>query len=85
MRGIAALRVYFQRGLELFPDLHFDLLDVMWDLSSVVLGYKNQRGTTTAEFMEFDTVVRVVDNYGGSCAASSSPAPTCSSVERLSN
>jgi predicted ester cyclase len=64
--GKANLRAYFQRGLEAFPELHFDLEDVLWGLSSVVLYYTNQRGTHTAEFMEISgsgKVVRVVANY----------------------
>ena len=66
VRGKAALRNYFQRGLEAYPNLHFELLDVMSGLSSVVLVYLNQKGTKTAEFMEFDEsgkVTRVVANY----------------------
>jgi hypothetical protein len=66
--GSAGLRAYFQRGLELYPDLHFQLLDVMWGLSSIVVCYKNQKGTRTAEFMEFGKngkIVRVVANYSG--------------------
>ena len=66
VHGESALRAYFQRGLEAFPNLHFELLDVMFGLSSVVLCYKNQRGTKTAEFMEFSEdgrVIRVVANY----------------------
>jgi hypothetical protein len=68
VRGKAALRAYFRRGLEAYPDLRFELLDVMSGLSSVVLCYKNQKGTKTAEFMEFGDrrkVVRVVANYSG--------------------
>jgi ketosteroid isomerase-like protein len=68
VKGEAALRNYFRRGLEAYPNLHFELLDVMYGLSSVVLCYTNQKGTKTAEFMEFDDngrVVRVVANYGG--------------------
>jgi hypothetical protein len=64
--GLPALRAYFQRGLEAYPDLTFELLDVMSGLSSVVLYYKNQVGKRTGEFMELDadgTVVRVVANY----------------------
>jgi hypothetical protein len=67
VEGDAALRNYFKRGLELYPNLHFELLDVMCGLSSVVLCYRNQNGTKTAEFMEFDDngrVMRVVANYG---------------------
>jgi ketosteroid isomerase-like protein len=66
--GQEALRRYFQRGLEAYPDLKFELVDVMWGLSSVVLYYVNQKGTKSGEFMEFDAtgnVVKVVANYGG--------------------
>lgn len=66
VRGKAALENYFQLGLEAYPNLHFDLQEVMQGLSSIVLCYINQKGTKTAEFMEFDEhgkVVRVVANY----------------------
>ncbi len=65
--GGTALRNYFNRGLEAYPNLCFELLDVMRGLSSVVLYYVNQNGTKTGEFMEFDEnqkVVRIVANYG---------------------
>jgi hypothetical protein len=68
VEGSAALRIYFKRGLELYPNLHFELLDVMYGLSSVVVCYKNQKGTNTAEFMEFGKsgkIIRVVANYSG--------------------
>ena len=64
--GKANLRAYFQRGLEAYPDLHFRLEDVLWGVTSIVLCYKNQKGTRTAEFMELSgsgKVVRVVANY----------------------
>jgi ketosteroid isomerase-like protein len=67
VRGKAALGEYFRRGLDAYPNLRFELLDVMFGLSSVVLCYKNQKGTKTAEFMEFGQggkVIRVVANYG---------------------
>jgi hypothetical protein len=66
VRGKTALRNYFKLGLEAYPNLHFELRDVMQGLSSVVLFYINQKGTKTAEFMEFDAnskVIRVVANY----------------------
>lgn len=66
--GLSALRGYFQRGLEAFPNLRFELLDVFSGLSSVVLVFRNQRGTRTAEYMEFDAqskIARVVANYSG--------------------
>src|SRR5580704_6284360 len=64
--GKANLRAYFQRGLEAYPEIHFHLEDVLWGLNSVVLCYKNQKGTRTAEFMELSAtgkVARVVANY----------------------
>ena len=67
VEGSAALRNYFKRGLEVYPNLHFELTDVMFGLSSIVVCYKNQNGTKTAEFMEFGKngkIVRVVANYG---------------------
>ena len=66
--GREALRAYFARGLAAYPDLRFELIDVMWGLSSVVLYYANQKGTKTGEFMEFGSdgkVLRVVANYSG--------------------
>jgi predicted ester cyclase len=65
--GKAALRAYFQRGLEAYPELRFQLKDVFVGLSSLVLLYANQNGTHTAEFMELSAagkVIRVVANYG---------------------
>jgi predicted ester cyclase len=64
--GKANLRSYFQRGLRAYPDLHFELEDVLWGLNSVVLYYINQKKTRTAEFMELSPtgkVTRVVANY----------------------
>lgn len=66
VKGKDALRSYFSRGLEVYPDLTFELLDILWGVSSVLLYYKNQKGTKTGEFMELDSggkIVRVVANY----------------------
>lgn len=50
--GKAALRDYFARGLAAFPQLQFQLIDVLSGVDSLVLYYRNQRGTQTAEFMQ---------------------------------
>jgi hypothetical protein len=66
VRGREAIHAYFKRGLEAYPNLKFELIDVMRGLSSVVLYYVNQNGTKTGEFMEIDAdtkVTRVVANY----------------------
>jgi ketosteroid isomerase-like protein len=64
--GKAALRQYFQKGLEAFPELRFSLIEALRGQASVVLYYQNQRGTCTAEYMELSPaglVTRVVVNY----------------------
>jgi predicted ester cyclase len=64
--GKANLRAYFQRGLDAFPELRFDLENVLSGLNSVVLYYKNQKGTRTAEFMELSPagkVAKVIAHY----------------------
>ena len=64
--GSANLRAYFQRGLQAYPELCFELEDVLFGLNSLVLYYKNQKETRTAEFMELSSaskVARVVAHY----------------------
>ena len=64
--GKASLRTYFQRGLEVYPELRFHLEDVLWGVNSVVLYYTNQKGSRTGEFMELSAtgkVKQVVAHY----------------------
>jgi ketosteroid isomerase-like protein len=67
VRGKDALRAYFTRGLEAYPDLRFDLIEVLWGLETVVLIYSNNvRGNKTAEVMQISSggkVLRVWANY----------------------
>jgi hypothetical protein len=64
--GKANVSAYFQRGLEAYPELYFDLKDVLAGLNTLVLYYANQKGTRTAEFMELAAngkVKRVFAHY----------------------
>jgi len=64
--GKENVRAYFQRGLEAYPHLKFELKDVLWGVNSILLYYVNQRGTHTGEFMELSPsgkIIRVVANY----------------------
>ena len=64
--GKESLHAYFRRGLEAYPNLRFQLHDVLAGLNSVVLYYANQSGSRTAEFIEFSAVgkvIHVVANY----------------------
>jgi hypothetical protein len=66
VRGKEKLRAYFARGLSAYPELRFELVNVLWGVTSIVLYYANQRGTMTAEVMELDEhghVRRVLANY----------------------
>lgn len=64
--GKVNVSAYFQRGLEAYPELCFDLKDVLAGLNTLVLYYANQKGTRTAEFMELAAngkVKRVFAHY----------------------
>ena len=66
IRGRAALRDYFRRALEAYPDLRFDLHAALPGVSSVALHYASVAGRTAIETMELDTegaVVRVAAHY----------------------
>jgi predicted ester cyclase len=72
-----SLRAYFQRGLDAYPNLHFELKDVLLGLQSVVLYYTNQNGTHSAEFMELSPngkVKRVVAHYGAALLVLTKPS-----------
>jgi ketosteroid isomerase-like protein len=60
VQGKDALREYFRRGLEAFPNLRFDLMDVLWGVDTIVLYYANKvRGSKTAEVMQITSAGRI--------------------------
>ena len=67
VEGKTALRNYFQFGLKAYPDLRFELIDVLWGVETIVLFYSNNvRGNKTAEVMQLSAagkVRRVWANY----------------------
>ena len=66
IRGKAALRDYFTRGLKAYPDLRFDFLRLYQGVQSCVLEYRSIHGLLTAELMEFDEkgkIRRVLAHY----------------------
>jgi ketosteroid isomerase-like protein len=66
VKGKEALRAYFKKGLEVYPNLKFELLEVMWGISSVVFYYVNQKGTKSGELMEIGAaglVTNVIAHY----------------------
>lgn len=66
VRGKNALRNYFAAGLKAYPNLRFNLLDIMCGISSIVVYFANQNGAKVSEFMEVDSdwkVTRVIAHY----------------------
>jgi hypothetical protein len=66
VRGKAALRDYFARGLAAYPDLRFELLQVLVGVQSVTVYYRSVGNRLAAEVMELDAqgqVVRVLAHY----------------------
>ena len=67
VRGKAALRAYFLIGIQAYPDLRFELLNVFWGVETIVLYYGNNvRGTKSAEVMQMTPagkIRRVWANY----------------------
>jgi len=66
VRGKAALRDYFARGLNAYPTMRFEFIRLYPGARSCVLEYHSVNGLRTAEVMEFDEhakVRRVLAHY----------------------
>jgi SnoaL-like protein len=71
VRGKAALRAYFRRGLEAYPNLRFTLWGAYPGVESVVLHYESVRGLRSAEWMRLNDsgrVCQVVAHYAAPAA-----------------
>jgi hypothetical protein len=67
VQGKLALKDYFFLGLQAFPNLHFEFVDVLWGVETVVVYYGNNvRDGKSAEIMQLNPsgkVRRVWANY----------------------
>ena len=54
VRGKAALRAYWGKGLELQPDLKFDLVGLYSGPDTLTIRYRNQAGREVCEVLMFD-------------------------------
>ena len=54
LRGKEQLRAYWARGLELIPDLHFTIENVYAGVDTIVINYRNQKGSVVCEVLTFD-------------------------------
>ena len=57
--GKAALGDYFARGLEAYPALRFDFMQLFPGVRSCVVEYRSINGLMSAELMEFDSMGRI--------------------------
>src|SRR2546427_503697 len=68
--GKAALRSYFQRGLDVYPNLKFELLDVMWGLSILSI----RRSATTSKWRRVSAAPAAISARSASVISDLSPA-----------
>jgi hypothetical protein len=67
IRGLPALREYFGRALQAFPQLHFEPFGALAGVDSIALHYRSVEGREAIEVMELDPehrVRRVTAHYG---------------------
>ena len=67
IRGLPALREYFGRALQTFPELYFEPIGALPGIGSVALHYHSVEGREAIEVMELDPdhrVRRVTAHYG---------------------
>ena len=63
LRGKAAVGSYWDKALQLIPDLHFELISTLVGVNSITLYYKGARGRLVAEVFHFDGSQKVVKAY----------------------
>lgn len=61
LQGKEALRKYFAVGLESYPELHFELLEVFGGMNSVILRYQSVGGLEAAEYMVLGEGAQVLE------------------------
>jgi predicted ester cyclase len=54
LHGLTDLRSYFLKGLETYPDLRFELIEVLEGVNSVTLYYHSVKNLMSAEVMVLD-------------------------------
>jgi hypothetical protein len=67
IRGLSALRDYFELGLATYPELHFQPISALGGIGSIALHYRSVEDRTAIEVMELDTrgqVRRAAAHYG---------------------
>jgi hypothetical protein len=65
LKGKAAVRAYWRKGLQLLPDLHFELVSILAGVEGLTLMYRGHRGLVAGvfRFSPDRTVVEVSARY----------------------
>lgn len=67
LKGKDAVRPYWQKGLTATPPLHFELINVLLGVDSLVLYYQRSSGQKAAELLLFNDhglVIKGIAHYG---------------------
>jgi len=59
LHGKAQVGAYWKKALTIIPDVHFELIDVLAGVESIVIYFKGARGRIAAEVFEFDSAGKV--------------------------
>lgn len=59
LKGKDAVAAYWEKALQLIPDLKFELQSILIGVQSITLYYKGARGRLAAEVFHFDTDQKV--------------------------
>lgn len=68
VRGKERLRAYFAKGLAAYPDLKFELLEVLAGVESLVVYYRSVKSMLAAEMMIINSqgkIQQVIAHYHG--------------------
>jgi hypothetical protein len=71
--GRQALGGYYGRGLDLIPDLRFEVIDTYAGIDTLVINYRNQSGGQVCEVLRFDDEGLVVEGHGTYLQSGSAP------------
>jgi ketosteroid isomerase-like protein len=64
IRGKDALRDYWNRGIEHYPNLHFEPVGVYLGVHTIVINYRNQNGALVNETLRLEGGTHVVEGHG---------------------
>lgn len=63
LRGKAAIGAYWDKALQLIPDLHFELITTLVGVDSITIYYKGAQERLVAEVFHFGSNQKVVKAY----------------------